>query len=101
MALGSAVTVTVAVTVGTGVGGGDLAGELSQKAVMGVAAVFGGHPFGVGVGQLVLVGALFAVVVMQLGEFGGHRGLGRSAAESEDRVGEGGHLIAGSVAAPP
>ena len=57
---------------------------------MGVAAVFGGHPFGVGVGQLVLVGTPFAVAVMQLVSSAAAVSAGPPPSR-EDRVGEGGH----------
>ena len=63
--------------------------------------MFGGHPFGVSVGELMLVRTLFAMAAVQFGEFGPGRLFGRAAAESEDRVGECGHLAAGSVALTP
>jgi hypothetical protein len=54
----------------------------------------------VGVGELVLVGALLAVAAVQAGQVGGGRRLGRAAAAAaaEDRIGEGAHLTAGGVA---
>ena len=80
-------------------GRGDRGGKLGEQLAVQFGGVFGVDPAGVGVGQGLLVGALFTQAAVQLGQFGGGGVFGGSAATGEDGVGELVGVVVGGVAA--
>ena len=79
-------------------GGIYLGGELIEQAAVNFGGVFGADPVGVGVGQVVLLGALLVVTAGEVGELVGGGGFGGACAAGKDRVGKFGGVGVGGVA---